>query len=187
MKLISLFITAFLTENIVLTKFLGICPLIGTSTNCKKATNMGLAVTIVTFFSCIISYLINKFILIPNDITYMATIIFILIIASLVQISKIIIKNKFKNIYLQLGIYLSLITTNCAVLGTVLLATNSNYNLLEVIIFALGSSLGFYLILYIFSTIRSRLNNSSIPKCLQGFPIALITIGIISIIFMRCL
>lgn len=185
MNLISIFITAFLTENVVLTKFLGICPFVGTSNKEKKAIGMGISVSIVTILSSIISYLIYKFILVPTDTTYLSTIMFILIIASLVQITEIILKNKSMKLYNELGIYLPLITTNCAVLGTVLLGISNDYNLLEIIFFSAGSSLGFTLILYIFSTIRTRLETINVPRSLKGYPIVLITISIIALIFSR--
>ncbi len=185
MNLISLFITAFLTENVILTKFLGICPFVGTSNKEKKALGMGIAIVIVTVISSILSYLIYKFILIPTNTTYLTTIMFILIIASLVQITEIILKNKMPKLYKELGIYLPLITTNCSVLGTVLLGISNDFNLLEVLVFSFGSSLGFLTILYIFSTIRTRLESANVPKSFKGFPIALITISIIALIFSR--
>lgn len=185
MNLINIFIIAFLTENVVLTKFLGICPFIGTSNDEKKAIGMGLTVLIITTISSVISYLIYKLILLPTKTTYLMTIMFILIIASLVQIAEIVIKNKLPKLYKSLGIYLPLVTTNCAVLGTVLLGISNDYNLIEVIIFSFGSSLGFTIILYIFSTIRNRLEKIDVPKSLKGYPIALITISMIALIFSR--
>lgn len=185
MNLINIFIVAFLTENVVLTKFLGICPFVGTSSSEKKAIGMGLTVLIITTISSVISYLIYKFILLQTGTTYLMTIMFILIIASLVQITELILKNKLPKLYKSLGIYLPLVTTNCAVLGTVLLGISNDYNLLEIIAFSFGSSLGFTIILYIFSTIRNRLEQIKVPKSLKGYPIALITISLIALIFSR--
>lgn len=185
MNLISLFIMSVLTENIVLTKFLGICPFIGVSNKEKNALDMGICVIIVTILSSIMTYLIYYYILVPTNTIYLRTITFILIIASLVQILEIILKKYFNNIYKALGLYLPLITTNCAVLGTTLININSNYNLLETIIFSAGSSIGFTLVIYVFSTIREYLDKSNIPKCFKGYPIALITASIIALVFTR--
>lgn len=185
MHLISLFITSILTENVVLTKFLGICPFIGNSNREKNAIMMGTAVTGVVVISSLITYLLYYYILVPTDTVYLKTIVFILVIASMVQIVEIVLKSKFKRIHEILGIYLPLITTNCAVLGTVLLTINNEFTLLETIIFSLGSGLGFTLVIYIFSTIRERMETSNIPKPFQGIPIALITASIMSLLFSR--
>lgn len=185
MSLISIFTVSILSGNIVLNKFLGICPFIGTTNKEKNAIGMGSAVTIVITLSSILTYLIYKYILIPTNTTYLRTMMFILIIASLVQIVEIILKKKFKTLYKELGIYLPLITTNCAVLGVCLLNINNDYNLIESIVFALGSSIGFTLVSYIFATIRERLEHAPIIKCFKGFPIALIVAGIMALIFAR--
>ena len=183
MNLISLFITSLLTENIVLTKFLGLCPFFGNSSKEKTAISMGICVTLITILSSIITYFIYNFILVPTNTTYLKTLMLILVIASLVQLLILIIKNKYKKIYKSLGIYLSLITTNCAVMGVVLLGINNNYNFIETVVYSLGSSLGFMLVLYVFSTIRERLKN--VPKCFQGIPIALVIASIMALIFER--
>ena len=185
MNLISLLITSILTENIVLTKFLGICPFIGTSNKEKNALMMGLSVTGVVTISGLITYALYYYVLVPTDTTYLKTIVFILVIASMVQIVEIIIKNKFQNLYDALGIYLPLITTNCAVLGTVLLNINSEFTFLEMLIFSFGSGIGFTLVIYIFATIRERLEISNVPKSFKGTPIALITAAIMALIFGR--
>ena len=184
-NLISLLITSILTENIVLTKFLGICPFIGTSNKEKNALMMGLSVTGVVTISGLITYALYYYVLVPTDTTYLKTIVFILVIASMVQIVEIIIKNKFQNLYDALGIYLPLITTNCAVLGTVLLNINSEFTFLEMLIFSFGSGIGFTLVIYIFATIRERLEISNVPKSFKGTPIALITAAIMALIFGR--
>lgn len=185
MNLINLFITSLLSENIVLTKFLGLCPFIGNSKKESSAIAMGICVTLITTISSIITYFIYNYILVPTKTEYLKTLMFILVISSLVQLLILIIKNKYKKIYKSLGIYLSLITTNCAVLGVVLLNINNNYNLLETIIYSLGSSLGFMIIIYVFSTIRERLEQSPIPKSFKGIPIAFITASIMALIFER--
>lgn len=185
MSLISLFITSLLTENIVLTKFLGLCPFFGNSKKEENAIAMGICVVLVTTISSIITYFIYNYILVPTSTEYLNTLMFILVIASLVQLLVLIMKNKFKRLYKNLGIYLSLITTNCAVLGVVLLNINNGYNLLETITYSFGSSLGFMLVIYVFSTIRERLDHSDIPKCFRGLPIAFVTASIMALIFER--
>lgn len=185
MNLINLFITSLLTENIVLTKFLGLCPFFGNSSKEKNAISMGICVTIITTLSSIITFFLNKFILIPTNTEYLKTLMFVLVIASLVQLLVLILKHKYKQIYINLGIYLSLITTNCAVLGVVLLNINNSYNLIQTIIYSLGSSLGFTLVIYVFSTIREKLETNNIPESFRGIPIAFITAAIMSLIFTR--
>lgn len=185
MNLINIFLTSILTGNIVLTKFLGLCPFVGTSNNEKNAVMMGISVTGVVTISSIITYLLYYYVLVPTDTVYLKTLVFILVIACMVQIVEIIIKNKSKKLYDALGIYLPLITTNCAVLGIVLLNINNNYNLLQTIIYSLGSSIGFTLVIYVFSTIRVRLESSNVPKSFRGVPIALITAAIMSLLFTR--
>lgn len=185
MNLISLFITSILTENIVLTKFLGICPFVGTSKKEETAFKMGLAVTIVVTLSSIITYLLYTYLLVPTDTTYLKTLMFILVIASLVQLLEIIIKRYSKNLYKAFGIYLPLITTNCAVLGITLLNINNGFNFCEMLVYSIGSSLGFTLVIYLFSTIREYLNNKDVPKAFKGAPIAFITAGIMALIFGR--
>lgn len=185
MDLISLFVMSILTENIVLTKFLGICPFIGTSNKEKNALMMGISVTGVVTISSLLTYLLYYYVLVPTDTIYLKTIVFILVIASMVQIVEIIIRNNFKKIYNSLGIYLPLITTNCAVLGTVLLNINNDFTLLETLIFSFGSGIGFTLVIYIFSSIRERLETSNVPKCFKGAPIAFITASIMALLFSR--
>lgn len=185
MNLISLFIVSILTENIVLTKFLGMCPFFGTSKAEKNALSMGISVMIVVVLSSFFTFFINKYILIPTDTVYLRTIIFILVIAAIVQIVEIVLKKYYPTIHQNLGLYLPLITTNCAVLGTVLLSSTSNYNLVETLVFSVGSSLGFTLVIYIFSNIRERLEQCNVPKNFKGYPIALITAFIMALVFAR--
>ncbi len=185
MGIVSLFISSILVQNIVLTRFLGICPFVGVSNKEKSAIGMGAAVMFVVTISGIITYFINQLILIPTETTYLRTIVFVLVIASFVQLTEIIIKRFFPVLYELLGIYLPLITSNCAVLGIILINVFSNYNLIETIIYSIGSSVGFVLVIYIFSTIRERLEEAPIIKSFQGYPIALITAGIMALIFSR--
>ena len=185
MDLINLFITGLLTENVILYKFLGICPFIGTSNKEKNAVYMGLSVTLVTTLSSIITYLLYHYVLIPTKSEYLVTIIFILVISALVQILELVLKKLFPIIHKTLGLYLPLITTNCAVLGVTLLNINNNFNFLEVLTFSIASSLGFTLVIYIFSTIRKRIDKCDVPDRFKGVPIALITAFIMALIFKR--
>ena len=146
---------------------------------------MGASVTLVVLSSSVITYLIYNYILIKTHTEYLKTIMFILVISSCVQILDIILKKKFKNIHKTLGLYLPLITTNCAVLGISLLNVESGYNFIEVIQFSLGSSLGFTLVIYIFSTIRERLEKCNVPESFKGVPIAFIVAFIMSLLFSR--
>lgn len=185
MTLINLFVTSLLTQNIVLNKFLGICPFMGTSKSEKNALHMGLSVTFVITLSSVITYLLYNFVLVPTNTEYLKTIMFILVISSVVQILDIVLKKYFKSIHKTLGLYLPLITTNCAVLGITLLNITNEYNILEVLVYSIGSSLGFTLVIYVFSTIRERLEKTNIPESFKGTPIALITAFIMSLLFMR--
>lgn len=187
MNLSSLFFMSILTSNVVLTKFLGICPFLGTSKSKKTALGMGLSVMVVMTLSSILTYVLYYSILLPTNTTYLKTILFILVIACFVQLADILLKKYMKNLHKTLGIYLPLITTNCAVLGIVLLNINNQYNLLETIIYSIGSSLGFTLVLFVFSSIRERLDQCEIPSCFKGTPIALIVAGIMSLLFGRYL
>ena len=185
MNLVSLFIASVLTQNIVLTKFLGICPFVGVSDKEKSAVGMGLTVTFVVTISGILTYLIYHYLLVPSKTEYLRTILFILIIASFVQFTEIIVKKYFPTLNKLLGIYLPLIATNCAVLGIILLNVLNEYTFTETLVFSIGSSAGFVLVIYIFSTIRERMESTPIIKPFRGFPIALITAGIMALIFSR--
>lgn len=185
MSLISLFVTSILTQNIILTKFLGICPFVGTSDKEKTAIGMGISVMIVVITSSVLTYLMYNYILIPTNTEYLRTIIFILIIAFIVQLTEILIKKKIPKLHKSLGIYLPLMTTNCAVLGIALLNIYNDFSFMEVLIFSIGSSLGFTLVIYLFSTMREKIEINDIPKSFKGFPIALITAAIMSLLFVR--
>lgn len=185
MNLISLFITGLLTENVVLSKFLGICPFMGSSNKEKTAFYMGSSVTIVVTISSIMTYLIYHYILVPTNTTYLRTLMFILIIAFMVQLIELLLKRFFPKVHKSLGIYLPLITTNCAVLGITLLNINNNFGFVETLVYSISSSLGFTLVIYIFASIRERLEVCDVPKYFKGIPIALITAFIMSLLFGR--
>ncbi|MTL68059.1 electron transport complex subunit RsxA, partial [Turicibacter sanguinis] len=175
---------ALLVQNVILSQFFGICPFIGVSKKTESAIGMGLAVTFVMVVSSSVSWLVYEYILVPCDMTYMRTITFILVISSLVQFVEMVVKKFSPKLYKLLGVYLPLITTNCAVLGIAVLSIDNQYNLIETIVFSLFSALGFTLVIYLFSVIRERLELAPIPEALRGVPIALITASIMSIIFM---
>lgn len=185
MNLISLFVTAMLTENVVLSKFLGLCPFMGTSKREKTAFGMGLAVMIVVLFSSIITYFIYHYLLIPTKTTYLTTLFFIFVIACFVKIVEMLLRKFSKPLHQSLGIYLPLITTNCAVLGIMLLNVRNDYTFIEMLVYSIGSSFGFAFVLYLFSSLREKLEKSPIPKCLKGTPIAFFTVSIMAILFGR--
>lgn len=182
--LLPIALNAFLVQNVILSQFFGICPFIGVSKKTESALGMGLAVTFIMVVSTIISWGINQHILVRYEMTYMRTITFILVISSLVQFVEMVIKKYSPSLYQLLGVYLPLITTNCAVLGIAVLAIDNQYDLIESIIFSLFSALGFTFVIYLFSMIREQLEQAPIPKCFKGVPIVLITASIMSIIFM---
>lgn len=182
--LLPIALNAFLVQNVILSQFFGICPFIGVSKKTESALGMGLAVTFIMVVSTIISWGINQHILVRYEMTYMRTITFILVISSLVQFVEMVIKKYSPSLYQLLGVYLPLITTNCAVLGIAVLAIDNQYDLIESIIFSLFSALGFTFVIYLFSMIREQLEQAPILKCFKGVPIALITASIMSIIFM---
>ena len=180
MKLFGLFIALTFVNNVVLSKFYAICPLMVLSKNPKNALNMGIAVIFVIFLSSIITWLLYYYVLVPLDITYMDLITFILVIASLVQFLEMFLKKTSPDIYKSMGVYLPLITTNCAVLGVALDNITANYNLLEAAVAGIAVPLGFLIVIYIFATIRQRLDIADVPTSFKGAPIALITAGIMA-------
>jgi len=181
---LSILLTAILTENFVLCKFLGICPFLGVSKKLNTAVGMSAAVIFVMALSTAVTYPINAFLLVPNKLDYLQTIVFILVIAALVQLVELILKKFMPPLYNALGIYLPLITTNCAVLGVVLLNITKELNFFGSILNSVGAGLGFMLAMVIFSGVRSRLEGCDIPKFLQGLPIVLIAASIVSLSFM---
>ena len=184
MSYFVIIISAILVNNIVLMQFLGICPFLGVSKRLSTAAGMAGAVTFVMVLATIVTYIIQKLVLEPFSIQFLQTIAFILIIASLVQLVEIILKKASPSLYQALGIFLPLITTNCAILGVAIMTIQKNFNLLEGVVFAVASSIGFGLALIIFAGIREHLDLMDVPKGLKGTPIALITAGILAMAFM---
>lgn len=181
---ISIFITAIFVNNIVLTQFLGICPFLGVSKKIDSALGMGAAVTFVMTISTIVTYLIQTYLLTPFGLTFVQTIIFILVIAALVQMLEIIMKKVSPALYQALGVFLPLITTNCTILGVAILVIQKNFNLMESVVFTISTALGFTLALVLFAGIREQLSMTKIPKAMAGIPIALITAGLLAMAFM---
>jgi electron transport complex protein RnfA len=184
MEYILIIIAAVFVNNIVLSQFLGICPFIGVSNKLDTSIGMTGAVAFVMVVATLVTYFIQHYILENYGITYMQTITFILVIASLVQLVEIILKKVSPSLYQALGIYLPLITSNCAVLGVAILTVQKNYDLLESVVFALANAIGFGLALIIFAGIREQLELLNVPKPLQGVPIAFIVAGILALAFM---
>ncbi|MDF2547033.1 electron transport complex subunit RsxA [Anaerosolibacter sp.] len=182
--LFIIFVSALLVNNFVLSRFLGICPFLGVSKQVETAAGMGMAVTFVMTLASIITYLVQIFILDTMGLGYLQTIAFILVIAALVQFVEMVIQKTSPTLYQALGVYLPLITTNCAVLGVALLNIQSEFNLIETIVNAIGASLGFSLAIILFAGIRERLEIADVPAVFKGFPIALITASLMSIAFL---
>lgn len=184
MEYLLIFITAIFVNNIVFSQFLGICPFLGVSKKISTATGMGLAVTFVLTLSTIVTYLIQIYVLNPNGLGYLQTLVFILVIAALVQMVEIILKKVSPPLYQALGIFLPLITTNCAVLGVAILVIQKEFSLLQSIVYAVSTAIGFAVALIIFAGIREQLELVNIPKGMRGISIVLITAGLISLAFM---
>ena len=185
-KLIGISLTAILAQNFVLVKFLGICPFLGVSKKVDTALGMGMAVTFVMTLASMMTYFCQNLILVPLGIEYMQTIAFIVIIAALVQFVEMFLQKYIPSLYSALGIYLPLITTNCAVLGVALLNIQQDtpYNLIESMVNGFASGLGFLLAIVLFAGVRERLRYSDIPKSFQGFPIALVSASLLALAFM---
>jgi electron transport complex protein RnfA len=184
MEYIFIVISAVLVNNVVLAQFLGICPFLGVSGKINTSLGMGMAVMFVMSLANLVTYLIQNFILEAFHIEFMQTITFIFVIAFLVQVVEIILKKVAPPLYQALGIYLPLITTNCAVLGTALLAVQKDYNLLMSVVYAASIAVGFTLALVLLAGIREQLNLTDVPKGVKGFPISLITAGLLALAFM---
>lgn len=179
----AIFISAVLVQNFVLYYFLGICPFLGVSKKIDSALSMGLAVTFVMSITAVVSWLINNLILIPYDLGYLQIVSFILVIASLVQLVEMFIRKISPPLYQALGIYLPLITTNCAIMGLALIAALNEYSFVETVIFGFGSGLGFTLAIVLMAGIREQLDLSDVPEPLKGAGIALIVAGIMALAF----
>lgn len=183
MELVTLFIGAILINNFVLHYFLGICPFLGVSKKIDAALSMGLAVTFVMSLTAVVSWAINHLILIPYGLDYLQIVSFILVIASLVQLVEMFIRKTSPPLYQAMGIYLPLITTNCAIMGLALLTALKNYDFVEAVVFGVGSGLGFTLAIVLMAAIREQLEVADVPKPLQGAAIALIIAGIMALAF----
>jgi len=184
MELIKIIILALLVNNVVLAQFLGICPFLGVSNKVGTSLGMGAAVVFVMALANLVTYLIHVFVLVPLHIEFMQTISFIFVIALLVQIVEIILKKVAPPLYQALGIYLPLITTNCAVLGIAILAVQKNYDLVSSVVYASATAVGFTLALVLMAGIREQLELNGYPKGMKGFPLSLITAGLLSLAFM---
>ena len=180
----AIIIGAIFVNNVVLAQFLGICPFLGVSSKVETSLGMGGAVTFVMALSAIVTWLIQHYILVPLGIAYMQTIVFILVIAALVQMVEIVLKKVSPSLYQALGIFLPLITTNCAVLGVAIAMIQKEYTLLQGVVFNVATALGFALALVIFAGLRERIEFEEAPKAFQGVPIALITASILAMAFM---
>ncbi|MNM81913.1 Electron transport complex protein RnfA [compost metagenome] len=185
MNLLLIFVSAMFVNNFVLSRFLGICSFLGVSKKRDAAIGMGFAVTFVMVIASIMSYLVFNFILVPLELQYLSTIAFILVIASLVQLVEMVIKKMSPGLYKALGIYLPLITTNCAVLGMTVLNMQENYNFLQSVVNGVGAALGYMMSIVLLSFIREKTdNNENIPRVLRGLPITLFTAALMSIAFL---
>lgn len=183
MEYVLIVISAIFVNNVVLSQFLGICPFLGVSNKVETSMGMGAAVVFVITIATVVTYLLQHYILNPLGIGYMQTVSFILVIAALVQMVEIILKKVSPSLYQALGIFLPLITTNCAVLGLAILAIQNEYNLAQSVVFGFAKAVGFALALIIFAGIREQLELNNTPKAMKGFPIALITAGILAMAF----
>ncbi len=180
----AIIIGAIFVNNVVLAQFLGICPFMGVSSKVETSMGMGAAVTFVMAIASVVGWLIQNYILVPLDIVYMQTIVFILVIAALVQMVEIILKKVSPVLYQALGIFLPLITTNCAVLGVVILMIQKEFTLLQSVVYSVSTAAGFALALVLFAGIRERLDLEDVPAAFKGVPIAFITAGILAMAFM---
>ena len=183
-ELLAILLTAILTNNFVLAKFLGICPFLGVSKKLDTAMGMSVAVIFVMVLATAVCYPINALILVPNDLAYLQTIVFILVIAALVQLVEIILKKYLPGLYKALGIYLPLITTNCAVLGVVLLNIDNGYGFAASLINSFGGGVGFMIAMIMFAGVRERMEDCDIPERLQGLPITLVAAALTSCSFL---
>ena len=181
---ISIAIGAILINNFIFSQFLGCCPFLGCSSKVETASGMGLAVVFVMGLASAICYVVNAFILVPLGLAFLKTLAFILVIAALVQFVEMFLKKAVPSLYSALGIYLPLITTNCAVLGVVLLNVQNGYDFLGSVIYGITGGLGFMLAIVLFASVRERIQFADYPECFEGFPICLISAGLVALAFM---
>jgi Na+-translocating ferredoxin:NAD+ oxidoreductase subunit A len=184
MQYLIIIVGAIFVNNIVFSQFLGICPFLGVSNSLSTATGMAAAVTFVMTLSTLVTYLLKSLILLPLHIGYLETVAFILVIAALVQMVELIMKKTSQALYQALGVYLPLITTNCTILGVALMVFKKNFGLVESVVFAISTAIGFGFAMIIFAGIRERMELYDIPEAMKGAPIALITAGLLSLAFM---
>ena len=182
--ILGIIISALLSENFILVKFYGICPFMGVSRKMDTALGMGMAVTFVMALASAACWLVNEFLLVPLELTYMQTVAFILVIASIVQVVEMFLKKMVPALYKALGVFLPLITTNCAVLGVVLVNVQEGYDFLLSVVNGAAGGLGFTLAIVLFASVRERVNESECPACFKGYPITLIAAGLLALAFM---
>ena len=183
-EIIAILLSALLTENFVMVKFYGICPFLGVSKKLDSATGMSLAVIFVMLMATAVTWPIQTYLLTPSNLGYLQTIVFILVIAALVQLVEIVLKRYIPSLHKSLGVYLPLITTNCAVLGVTILNIDEGYTFLEAMVNSLGSGLGFFLAMVMFSGVRSTIEGCDVPKSFKGLPITLVAAAITSLSFL---
>ena len=183
-ELLAITLGAILANNFIFSQFLGICPFLGVSKKVDTAVGMGIAVTFVMGLASAVCYAVNEFVLVRFGLEYMQTVTFILVIASLVQFVEMFLQKSMPSLYTALGVYLPLITTNCAVLGVVLLNVQNNYNFISSVVYGITGGLGFLLAIVLFASIRERLVFADYPKAFEGFPIAVGTAGLMALAFM---
>lgn len=179
-ELLKIFLSSMLIDNVVLMQFLALCPFIGMSTDVKKSVGMGSAVTFVMVLAVAVTYPLYHFVMIPLNLEFLQTLFFILVIAALVQLVEFYLKKSLPALYSSMGVYLALITTNCAILGVTLKMITNDYNFIESIVYALGSALGFLMALLLLAGIRERIESSPIPKFLKGTPILFVSAALIA-------
>ncbi|MDI9502386.1 MAG: electron transport complex subunit RsxA [Tissierellia bacterium] len=183
-NIFQIIIASIFVNNYVFARFLGICPLLGVSNKTETAAGMGVAVTFVITLASAITWVVHEFVLSQFGLEYLMTIVFILVIAALVQFVEMFLKKSSPGLYNALGVYLPLITTNCVVLGVAILNITSEYNFIEMIVNALGSSIGFLIAIVFLAAIRERIDIADVPEVFKGFPISLVTVGLMSMAFM---
>lgn len=184
MEYLLIFVSAIFVNNIVLSQFLGICPFLGVSKKIDTALGMGMAVAFVLTISTTVTFLVQKYVLDPLSLQYLQTITFVLVIAALVQMVEIVLKKVSPVLYQSLGIFLPLITTNCAVLGVAILVIQKDFSLIESIVYSVATALGFVLALVVFAGLREQLSLLSVPKAMKGVAVVLVTAGLLSLAFM---
>ena len=184
LSLFTIALNAILAENFILVKFLGICPFMGVSKRSSTALGMGIAVIFVMGIASAATWAVNAFVLVPLNLAYMQTLVFILVIAALVQLVEMFLQKSLPSLYQALGIYLPLITTNCAVLGVALLNIQNGYSFIESLVYGVTGGIGFTVAILLFSSVRERLEDCDCPKAFRGFPIALIAAGLLALSFM---